>query len=335
MKKEIANLRVRLTGLLCLSTLCLASCSQNDDSMPDQPLTGERHEIVLTGSMGDIGSEVVPSTRGDVNPGAAMTVYFGRRDRNADGTWPRYREAPYATALSATRAAGTGNQAITFTTAQYYPMEKLSGEESSNSYNQTQFVGWYPAAFSFFDNNKVKFALDGKKDILLSNEVTGSYTSQFTATQNTLTFTHLMTKIMVKVKAADTSAPNLWGKVTDIQVRAQPSELTVTLPAESLAWGVYTNFSLEGFATKTLTDSYVACGQLFIRPVITGMGLKLTVTTEKGGDRDVTIIGTDSETLLESGKAYTISLDFKSTDITPTATISAWTAGANPPALDL
>ena len=312
-----------------LPLLGLVSCSQDGFFSGDEDrLAGEPKAIVLSGGFGEVGGSVTPGTRASVDGTSALTLYFARRDRNtSNGSWPSYG----TTALPATRAAGANNQSISFSTTQYYPMEKLYGNTSSTSYNETRFIGWYPQATSF-SGNVVKIAVNGTNDILLSNEVTGSYTSQFTGSNNRLAFSHLLAKVSVQVKAADAQAPTMWGQVTGIKVKNQPTSCDITLPttgAAAVNWtGSTASLSLEGMSAKTLnTSGYQSCGTALIKPTA-DKNLTLEVTTSKGGVRDVTVsLGSGT---FSAGTAYTVSLDFKSAIISPSAGISEWVAGSNP-----
>ena len=309
------------------SLLGFASCSQ-ESSLPvdSNLLPGDPLAITLSGDFGEIGGGVTPDTRASVDGSQSLSLYFARRDKSTSGnTWPSYG----TTALSGTRTAGSGNQTITFSTSQYYPMEKGFGNTSSTSYNETRFIGWFPQAASF-SGNVVKINVDGVNDIMLSNEVTGSYTSQFTSSQNQLTFSHQLAKVSVQVKAADAQASTMWGTVTAIKVKNQPITCDITLPTTgnaTVGWtGSTALLSLEGMSTKTLTTNYQACGTALVKPT-TDKNLTLEVTTLKGGARDVTV--SLASGTFAAGTAYTISLDFKSAIIAPSASVTAWGTGSN------
>ena len=331
--------RLCLTGnfpgvrlLFTLSLLGFTSCTQQSFT-PDMPeRNAERHEITLYGSLGDIDSEVTPATRGDADPTKAMILCFARVERNiSSGAWVNYfsgGDAPVGY-YSATRAAGTGNQAITFTATQYYPMGKLYGQESANSYNEIRFIGWSPVHTTIAStrNEVIISSANGTNDIMLSNEVTGSYSSPFTSSANQFTFRHVLSKIIVWCKAADAAAPAAWGNVTDINVSNQYASYNVVLTSGSVTGATPASHSLEGFSAKTLTTSYVNCGQLFINP--SGSALTLNVTTVRGDTRAVTVrLASGTFT---AGNAYNIYLDFKSTAITPSASVTAWGSGGNLP----
>lgn len=317
--------------LLLLASLFLASCSQTE-GLPE----GEAVEIRLSGNIGSPTASV--GTRAVVDQAFytanALSVNFLRIDQNTDGSWPAYTTV--ASPLAATRVAGAESAAINFTTPQYY----LVGTAN----NSTKLIGWYPATATYTQaEGKVTFDISGgTTDVMLTNEVTGSKDSKFGTAGKTFTFNHLLTQVTVKAFASVDETASKWGKVTSIKVKDQPTECIVTLPTQAPAWGATTqNLLLKNPADdadmgeidlngKTTAGNAATCGYAMLKPTA-DENLTLEVITEKGGTRDVTVTLPDAADpkLFAAGTAYTVTLNFKSTIVEPTATISTWKTGSD------
>lgn len=327
----------RLTVLFAGSFLFfLGACSQEEVS---SSVSGS-YPILLSGSMGEPG--ISASTRGvlDGSSTAAVNVSFARRDQQTDGTYPSY--ATVTSSLNAARAAVAGSTAgaITFASGseQYYLVRETN--------NSTALIGWYPqvGSGSSYANGVVTFSglSNGVTDIMLTKEQSGNKTTAV----GSFTFEHVLAQIQVKAKAVDASASANWGKITGITLTGVKGSCTVTLPTATTVTSTAltpdfgsattTNIALKTIGSDTQTSLSTAipttagstgsafCYGLF--PPTGGNTLTLDVTTEKGGTRSVT--ATLSSGTVVKGNIYTVTLEFKSTDITPTATISSWGTGS-------
>lgn len=310
----------------------LGSCSGEEVNSS----TSSAHPILLCGSMGDSGLSASTRTPLDGTSSAALNVSFARRDQQSGGAYSSF--ATIASSLNAARAAVAGSTegTITFGTSQYYLVRETD--------NNTALIGWYPqvGAGSTYANGVITFSglANGVTDIMLTKEQAGNKTTAVSS----FTFEHLLSQIQVKAKAVDASAATNWGKVTGITLKGVNTTCTVTLPTTtSLSTTLLTpTFGTSGnIALKTIgSDATVAlaavipatagttgtafCYGLF--PPTGGNSLSLDVATEKGGTRAVT--ATLSSGTVTRGNLYTVTLEFKSTDITPTATISGWGTGS-------
>lgn len=314
--------------------LLLASCTQ-DAALQEK----EAVEIRLSAGIGNL--EASGATRGVINEDYAkpLDVSFARIDQLTGGSWPAYTTV--ANPLAATRVGGAGQQGITFTTQQFY--------QNSEADNGTKLIGWYPNTGTY-TNGAVAFDISkGTVDVMLTPEVTGNKaeTEQFGTAGHTFTFNHLLTQITVQAYASVDGTAAMWGNVTSVKVKGQPTTCTVTLPKQTpTAWGTTADLLLKNPTTdldmavadlnNSSQTSPVTLGYAMFQPT-TANTLTLEVITEKGGTRDVTVTlpGTTNSNNFAAGTAYTVTLNFKSTEVVPTASISAWKTGAPIPTVDL
>lgn len=310
----------------------LASCSVEEDLPSVSSL-----RIELSGSLGQSG--ISASTRGvvDGSASAALPLSFVRRDQQTDGSYPSYTTV--SSALSANRAAVVGTTAGTITFAsgseQYYPVRE--------SNNNTALLGWYPQVGkgSTYAVGKVTFSIaDGVTDVMLTKEQTGNKST----TVGAFTFEHQLSQIQVKAKAVDAAAATNWGTVTGVTLKGVKNSCTVTLPTVAPSSTALTpdfgsttaNLALKAIGSDTnstlvatIPTTAGTTGNAFCYGLFPPTGtntLSLDVTTQKGGTRSVT--ATLSSGTITKGNIYTVTLEFKSTAITPTATISSWSAGS-------
>lgn len=329
--RKLFSWRVAIFG--CGFLTVMGACSQDDPS-----LVSDAYPIYLSGSMGDSGVSASTRTPLDGSSTDAINVSFARRDQGTDGAYPSY--TTIASSLNAVRAAVAGNTAgaITFASGseQYYLVRETN--------NSTALIGWYPqvGAGSAYAAGVITFSglANGVTDIMLTKEQAGNKSTAVGA----FTFEHVLAQIQVKAKAVDASAATNWGKITGITLKGVNTTCAVTLPttgtlASTLitpTFGTSGNIALKAIGSDTQTaltavipatagtTGTAFCYGLF--PPTGGNTLTLDVATEKGGVRSVT--ATLGSGTVVKGNIYTVTLEFKSTDITPTATISSWGTGS-------
>lgn len=308
------------------ATALLAACTNNDEPL----LGGPVETIDATASLE--GLTVMPVSRAIVNGLPQNTnkleVAFARLDETAKDTYP----ADYAGVAAASPATIDNAGKVAFTPTLYY----LTNKEV----DETKLVGWYPAGT--YSAGVVTFAIDGKTDVMLSNEKAGSLTSKFGTAD--FTFNHLLAQIVVKVYAADDAsagAAGKWGKITKIEVTDQPNECKVTLPATVTTTGNPANRSLTlknadadmaevTLVKKASAAEAVECGYALIAPT-TGKTINLKVTTDTGIEQTVAATLVTTAGYAKSLK-YTIVLKFSVAGIEPAdTTIGPWTDSTDNP----
>lgn len=172
----------------------LTGCSDGD---PVPPLS---KAVQIEGAIGS-------STRAVINSGYEkdLEVCFARSD--GGGAWRP---------LPAVRTGGTGRTPIVFTELQFYP----SGSK------QVKLSGYYPRT-GVVDQTSVTFTLtDGATDLMATGPLSGSTPAPIT----TCTFRHLLTQLKF---VCFSNQPELWGKVTKIEVGDIHSRQAYALTAAS------------------------------------------------------------------------------------------------------
>ncbi|WP_455592287.1 lipoprotein [Bacteroides sp.] len=325
-----------------LPLFALAGCSQ-ESATPDFPTGDGPQEMELWCELPSLTAEVgtrAADPTGQLDNTKATNLYFARQDKSTSAnSYPGYGGSSI---LTATRVASTGTTAskVTFDASnkQYYPMEKPYNNTVTTAYNSTKLVGWFPKGS--LASGKVTIPVSGNSDILLSGEVEGSYTSQFTSSARIFSFSHQLTYIKVQAKAVDADAPTRWGNITNVAVAKQYGrKCEITLPSTvNFTTETSTPLSLVGTPTASPSLTLVNgtaqdCGYLMLAPVAANGSLSVLVTTVNGGQRTVTVSnGTEG---FQKGKTYVVTLEFKSTAMEPSATISAWSASTTNPSVDL
>jgi NaMN:DMB phosphoribosyltransferase len=168
---------------------------------------------------------------------------------------------------------------------------------------------------------------------------TSFVTGNKSSAQPALTFSHLLTQILVKVYAQDATTIGLWGNVTGIAVAGRQPTCTLTLPAPGATGVVTSAFSgsvtdlpltkSDGTAAPSLTVTATTqtaaqtFGYCMFAPVNSALTLK--VTTAKGGTKEVAVPSNN----FEKGKAYTIAVLLKSSSLAATANIGTWVDGTS------
>lgn len=327
---------------LVLALLPLFVLSGCERSIPDLSVNSGGRIVELWCGLPSVTAGVssrAADLTGQVGNTNAMNLYFARRDKGGmttSGGYPVYGSE----ILLATREASSGSASakVVFDEAQYYAMYSPY-LTSTFKYNPTKLVGWFP--MGDYNNGVVSIPMDGNTDILLSNEVEGSYDKPFNEA-NKLTFSHVCTLNEIKVKAVDAGAPDSWGAVTRVALNycgGRVCEITlpdqVWFPSNTPGTSLDSPLELIGGPTASSPVTLVngvakSCGTAMVYPESTR---DLIVTTEKGGERKIAVTnGTEG---FQAGKSYVITLEFKSVTIEPSVTISEWTPSTNNPSVDL
>lgn len=267
--------------LLLLALAAAGGCSKEPDGLSGQK---DPNEIVSTVTFSADASTdpgawtsaaAGPHTRAVADPAAAMTLHFVRADQNVSGEYPAYG----TTEFTATRAAGTGAQALSFNPKQYYVFPP-------NDDQHTKMVGWYPAATTF-SGGVVSWTIDGSQDVMTAPMCEGSSRNPVMA----FAFGHRLAQLQFYPYAEDAAASAAWGKVTAIAVEKQSATLTFT-PASDEATGavVATDAAGNDFTAKNLAQAVLPTSAdtrfgdpVMIFPQADGYYLRVKVTTELGG----------------------------------------------------
>lgn len=242
------------------------------------------------------------------------------------------------------------------TTPAYYPAD------GSTIY----LCGLYPADENWKSiTTTADYTFDGKTDLMAAAQLSSTKTTAQGGTHPKMTFNHLLTKLVVKVVAADQAAIDSWGNVTGIVLSQAGgakayTKATVTLAAGTAATA--TAFSLTAdsfpfytmtgdvyndtaFADQTLALTTLAANAAYslVAPITANAAdaanFKIKVSTKKGADAALTnevpikLMKKDqSDAAFEGdtqGMAFTITLTFKATAIEAAAEVTAWKDGGS------
>ena len=245
------------------------------------------------------------------------------------------------------------------TNKQYYPVSDAT----------VYFCALYPTALADWKDiaTTAKYTFDGKTDVMAAAEKDGKKSTAMAGTHPSFEFKHLLTKLVVKVKAEDEAAQKVWGNITAISlIKANNGDVfdtaEVTLATGAAATGTaFSNAAADGMAfyridaaaTPAYTDNAVdatdnkielttdavEAAYSLVAPFTAKNGsthLVLKVTTKLDATetvKDVDVILKDAEgndyAGDTQGNAFEITLTFKATDIQATATVKDWTEGGN------
>ena len=325
-----------------LALLTLASCSKSE--LANRPVVeNDMVEIMETRAPfeGQIASD---NTLTAVVLGSTTTADY--TTRYCDGT---------ITFADDTNAKGFD------TTPKYYPVSDAT----------VYFCALYPTALADWKDiaTTAKYTFDGKTDVMAAAEVNGKKSTAMAGTVPSFEFKHLLTKLVVKVKAENEAAQNVWGDITGITlVKAMNGDVfdtaEVTLATGAATTGTaFSNPAADGMAfyridAAAYTDNAVddadnkialtttaeEVAYSLVAPITAENGVKhftLSVDTKLGETvttKEVSFdlykakVGEEDPAVFSGdtqGKAFEVTLTFKATEIVAKATVTDWVKGGN------
>ena len=251
--------------------------------------------------------------------------------------------------------------AVSFATPQYYPVSDAT----------IYLCALYPTALADWKDiaTTAKYTFDGKTDVMAAAEVNGKKSTAMAGTVPSFEFKHLLTKLVVKVKAENEAAQNVWGDITGITlVKAMNGDVfdtaEVTLATGAAATGTaFSNPATDGMAfyridAAAYTDNAVddadnkialtttaeEVAYSLVAPITAENGVKhftLSVDTKLGETvttREVSFdlykakVGEEDPAVYSGdtqGKSFEATLTFKATEIVAKATVTDWVKGGN------
>lgn len=315
-----------------LVVMSLASCSKSE--LSGRPGSGDAVEIKMKSNALTI--ETKAPFEGTIGSPESLTAKVLVSESSADYT-TTYASGNITFTDNGTTEAG-------FTPAAYYPVD-----------NSTLYLcGLYPATDSWQNiNTTTSFTFDGKDDIMVAAQQTSTKNEAQAGTYPVLGFKHLLTKLVVKVKAKENAAIAAWGNITDITLKQAGSQnpynqVSVTLASGAAATGsafsgnpgtmafytitdetTYNDTPFTG-QTLALTEDFKAVAYSLVAP-ITASGTSDFVLEVKTANETKTVAvnlkdtgGVDAFTGDTQGKAFEINLTFSATEIQAKATVEPW-----------
>lgn len=230
-----------------LALLTLASCSKSE--LANRPVVeNDMVEIMATSKALTI--ETRAPFEGSIASDNTLTAVVLGSTTTADYT-TRYCDGTI-TFADDTNAKGFD------TTPKYYPVSDAP----------IFLCALYPTALADWKDiaTTAKYTFDGKTDVMAAAEVSGKKSTAMAGTVPSFTFNHLLTKLIVKVKADGDAAVGVWGDITGISlVKANNGDVfdtaEVTLATGAAATGTaFSNAAADGMAfyriDATATPAY-------------------------------------------------------------------------------
>ena len=336
-----------------LALLTLASCSKSE--LANRPVVeNDMVEIMATSKALTI--ETRAPFEGSIASDNTLTAVVLGSTTTADYT-TTYCDGEMTFTDDNTTAVGFN------TTPKYYPVND----------DMVYFCALYPTPATDWKDiaATAKYTFDGKKDVMAAAQQSNNKSGAMKATPDvpSFTFKHLLTKLVVKVKAEDEAAQKVWGNITAISlIKANNGDVfdtaEVTLATGAAATGTaFSNPATDGMAfyridAAAYTDNAVddadnkialtttaeEVAYSLVAPITAENGVKhftLSVDTKLGETvttREVSFdlykakVGEEDPAVFSGdtqGKAFEVTLTFKATEIVAKATVTDWVKGGN------
>lgn len=336
-----------------LALLTLASCSKSE--LANRPVVeNDMVEIMATSKALTI--ETRAPFEGSIASDNTLTAVVLGSTSTGDytETTPRYCDGEMT-------FTDDNTTAVSFATPQYYPVSDAT----------IYLCALYPTALADWKDiaTTAKYTFDGKTDVMAAAEVNGKKSTAMAGTVPSFEFKHLLTKLVVKVKAENEAAQNVWGDITGITlVKAMNGDVfdtaEVTLATGAATTGTaFSNPATDGMAfyridAAAYTDNAVddadnkialtttaeEVAYSLVAPITAENGVKhftLSVDTKLGETvttKEVSFdlykakVGEEDPAVFSGdtqGKAFEITLTFKATEIVAKATVTDWVKGGN------
>lgn len=304
-----------MSSMLAIAAMAsMISCSTEDILDQETPGTDNNGlvPIKMSAEIGGLTTKaLVPQESNGTLSGDVTDVHFLRWDAtSADATvdWTAVTELKAAKILQ----AGT----IEFIEKQYY----------LNDGNKTYLFGCHP--IPTINNKKLQWTLDGKKDIIISDEQFGSKT---TTTPLAFAFNHQLTllKFNIKLPAQSTVTGE---QLSSITVKKQNSTAIYDPTNSTFTFSdATTDMTTEGATVNTdITTAGIDGGYLLVDPstAVAGRPFDIVVATKVGAN---TKEYTGTITIeAQAEKAYNVQLTIDQKQVSGTASVAPWQTGTDP-----
>lgn len=333
-----------------LALLTLASCSKSE--LANRPVVeNDMVEIMATSKALTI--ETRAPFEGSIASNNTLTAVVLGSTTAADYT-TTYCDGEMTFTDDNTTAVGFN------TTPKYYPVND----------DMVYFCALYPTPATDWKDiaATAKYTFDGKKDVMAAAQQSNNKSGAMKATPDvpSFEFKHLLTKLVVKVKAEDEAAQKVWGNITAISLIKANNDAVFDTAEVTLATGAattgtaFSNPAADGMAfyridAAAYTDNAVddadnkialtttaeEVAYSLVAPITAGNSadhFTLKVSTDLDGTPTVKEVSLKLSTADEipvvftgdtQGQAFEITLTFKATEIVATATVTDWVKGGN------
>lgn len=276
---------------LTLIAIVAASCSEEEkfDCSDDSPV-----EIKVSSGIKEV------KTKAPVNSGDSITARFV-----ASATSANYATSAW-TATVRFKALASGSDPLSFTPAQYYP---ING-------NNIYIKGFYPDGT--ISGNTVTFGgTAGTNDVMITSQVSGS---RVNTTPLNFRFDHLLTQLQFKFVAG--TGYDATGKtVKSVTVKSQQIPSTLNLNTGTIGYtsgdvAITGNYAISAAGSVAPDCPMVKPGELIVLSVTNSDNVTYP---------DITIPAEQLTTL--TGNSHLITLTFSHREITATVSVTDWVSG--------
>lgn len=313
--------------------IALAGCSKDDNGLDEKKHTEEVEIMASSKALSLEVSTKAPFT-GAVGTGntLAARVFVSKTSGNygtlhTDGTMTFGSDATDATNPVPFGSVTAGNK--------FFPGN-----------DDIYLVGLHPVTSTAISSGAVSYTIDGKSDVMYAGEKS---TSKGATPAPALVFNHLLTKlnIFVQTENANESTAAAWGNIIGLTLTAK-NTVAVALADGTPDFGTNTG-SISFY--KGVTDNAVSSANVLAvtaevasSPIAYSMVPPVTLTettdaqsaytlslkTTTSGTNAISVpitVTTDGSITNSTGYSFDITLTFKGTEITATATVTAWQDG--------
>lgn len=289
---------MKKTIIPLLAIMVLAGCTKDDGNSGNTPTAGDLVPISL--------STTSATTKAPVNTGDAFTAAIAGWE--SDGT-PDYTATPtwYNTAEI---TASTSETAITLNPARTYHADNAV---------KTYMTAWHPAGEP--TDGKVAFTnADGQVDAMTTALISGSARDY---QGKTLAFTHPTTQIKFIVVADESLDAGTQIQSITIKQAQLPNGFDLTAGTPAVTYAAAADLPVPDITPAEITATGSSAGSPVMIKPFSGNTMTLDVVTSEASFTGITAT-IDDDTDFQPGKAYTITLTFRQSDIVLKATVTPW-----------
>lgn len=294
--------------IFMLAVAALAGCSKSENN--DSGDSAGSAAIVL--SAGVPTATVTPDSKAPIVSGSTFTAGVAGWETNATVA---YTAAATWSTTAANISANATAQDITLTDRQVY---------NADAAKKTYMKAWYPEGT--LSNGAVTFTnTDGTVDALLAGEVVGSKSDR---AGKIFAFAHKTTQLKFIVKEGEGLAAGTTIDAITIKNAQLPTGFDLSTDAATYAGAA--DLNVPGITAGSLVIGTTETGDAAGNPVmikpITGNTVTLDITTNNATFTGITAT-IDTDANFAEGKAYTITLTFRQTNLELKATVADWATG--------
>ena len=183
---------------------------------------------------------------------------------------------------------------------------------------KTYVTGWYHAGIPSNDMVSIT-STSGDIDVMYAGAISGSLDNKI---KQTLTFNHLLTQIKFVIIGKGWETTN---KLQSITIDQAQLPISLNIGTGVVTYATIAPLVIPDLSGQTVTTTATPAGVPVMIAPINGNALPLTIVSDSGTTK---ITATTADTNYQAGKAYTVTLNFNSSGIGVTATVTPWLEGS-------